>query len=99
MTDIALPPAAPVDPMLPGDGFGRSRSLHNTTARIINRLVIIGCYASALLTIVILFLIFGYILYRGVTSINLSLFTELPGPAEGSRAIGMRNCISGTLVL
>jgi phosphate transport system permease protein len=86
-------------PQLPDDRFARSRTLHNTSARIFNRLVVAGCYAAALLTLSILLLIFGYILYRGITSLHLALFTELPGPADGSRLIGMRNCISGSLVL
>jgi phosphate transport system permease protein len=92
MTEIAN--VSPVEP-----GFTRSRSLHNTTSRIINRVMMIGCYAAALLTITALFVIFGYILYRGFTSLSFALFTQLPGPADGSRPIGMRNCIAGTLVL
>lgn len=87
-------------------GFGRSRSLHNTTARVVNRAVIVFCYASALLSMLALFVIFGYILYKGASSLNLALFTELPGvPMQegaeggGGRATGLRNCIAGTLTL
>jgi phosphate transport system permease protein len=100
MTTVANPPA----PDLHDAPFARSRSLHNTTARVINRLVILGCYASALVSILALLMIFGYILYKGASSINLSLFTELPGApmepgTEGYRPTGLRNCIAGTLTL
>jgi phosphate transport system permease protein len=88
---------APVKP-----GFARSRSLSNRTARAANNVIVVFCWFSALLTILALFLIFGYILFKGFSSINLALFTELPGPAPvnpGDRPIGLRNCIAGTLVL
>lgn len=86
------------------DAFTRSRSIHNTTARLFNRLIIIACYAAAIATITALFVIFGYILYKGFTSVNLALFTELPGVpmepgSEGYRPTGLRNAIAGTLVL
>jgi phosphate transport system permease protein len=101
MTDFAPPPT---DALPPDTGFARSRNLHNTTARIVNRLVILACYAAALVSILALFMIFGYILYKGASSLSLSLFTALPGApmepgTEGYRPTGLRNCIAGTLVL
>jgi phosphate transport system permease protein len=88
------PTPAPAEP-----AFGRSRTLHNRTARLVNRAIFLACYAAALATIAALFLIFGYILYRGFTSLNLALFTELPGPPDAGRPTGLRNAIAGTLVL
>ncbi len=90
-----VPEAPGFDP----SAFSRSRSLHNSTARLLNRVVVIFCYISALATISVLFLIFGYIIYRGVTSISWSLFTALPGPADASRPTGLANGIQGTLML
>jgi phosphate transport system permease protein len=82
---VSIPPA-------PAPSFSRSRSLHNAGARLTNRLAIAFCYASALLAILALFLIFGYVTYRGLSSINLDFF-RLATP------YGMRNAIAGTLTL
>jgi len=57
-----------------------------------NNIIVVACYASALFTILALLLIFGYIAFRGISSIDLAFFTELPPH-------GMRNCIAGSLVL
>lgn len=100
MTQALTPPPDAA----PDTGFTRSRSLYNTTARVVNRLVIFLCYGAALLTISALFVIFGYIVYKGFSSINLALFTELPGVpmepgTEGYRPTGLRNAIAGTLTL
>jgi phosphate transport system permease protein len=91
--------AQPAPALGPAPGFARSRSVHNATARIVNRLVIIACCAAALATIAILFVIFGYILYRGFSSVNWALFSQLPGPPGADRPTGLRNAIAGTLIL
>jgi phosphate transport system permease protein len=88
----------------PGAGFVRSRSVSNRTARLVNQLAVAFCWFAALATIASLFLIFGYILYKGFSSLDLALFTELPGvPLERSDPnfvpTGLRNCIAGTIVL
>ncbi len=77
------------------EGFGRSRSLHQTSARLMNNLVIIFCWFSALLAIGALFAIFGYVLYRGVANLDLALFTNLPN----QHPPGLRNAIAGTFTL
>jgi phosphate transport system permease protein len=99
VSELAIP--SPLPPLPPADlpAFARSRSLHNATARIVNRVIMFCCYASALVTIAALFVIFGYILYRGFSSLNLALFTELPGPPHSDHPTGLRNAITGTLVL
>ncbi len=92
MSEQAL--AMPVVPGLP-ETFSRSRSLHNRFARINNKLAVLFCWASAIFAISVLFLILGYIVYRGISSMSIALFTNLPidHPA------GLRNCIEGTLIL
>src|SRR5262245_53849139 len=56
----------------PSESFTRSRSLHNVWARATNRIAIIACYCCAILTITILFLIFGYVLYRGLEGLGFT---------------------------
>src|SRR4051794_37335018 len=85
-------------------GSARLRMLSNKKDRVVNWVMMGFCYACALAAITALFMIFGYILYKGFTSLSVSLFTELPGVplepgTEGFRPIGLRNCIAGTLVL
>lgn len=71
---------------------------YNKPARIINLAVIAFCYASAIITIGALLYIFGYIFFKGVTSLNLNLFTQLPKPPNDPTG-GLSNGIAGTLVL
>jgi phosphate transport system permease protein len=84
---VNLPPPSSSAP-----DFARSRKLHNATARLVNRLAIAFCYASALLAIFALLLIFGYVSYKGLASINTDFFTK-------STPYGMKNAIAGTLTL
>jgi phosphate transport system permease protein len=76
----------------PAAAFPRSRGLHHAGARLANRLAVLFCYASALLAIAALLLIFGYVSYQGIANISLDFFTKLS-------PYGMRNCIAGTLAL
>ena len=55
----------------------------------------IACTVAVLLPLV---LIFGYLLTKGVTSLNLDFFTHLPKPV-GEPGGGMANAIVGTLIL
>jgi len=92
---------------VPGDPatFTRSRSLHNRMARVTDKIAVGFCWAAALITITSLFAILGYILYRGISSMSLQLFTNLPSDtrtlSDGTTeaAPGMRSCIEGTLIL
>ncbi len=97
MTEIAA--SLPQTPLPDMPGFTRSHSLHNTGARIMNVVIKFLCCVSALATIAVLFMILGYILYRGMASMNLALFTALPGPPDADRPTGLRNAIEGTLIL
>jgi phosphate transport system permease protein len=65
-----------------------------TTDRIARGLTL-ACTAAVLAPLV---LIIGYLLTKGVTSLNLDFFTQLPKPV-GEPGGGMANAIVGTLVL
>ena len=54
----------------------------NRTARWFNALAIAFCAACALVALTVLFLIIGFILYKGVGGLSLNLFTKLPGPVD-----------------
>lgn len=66
---------------------------YNAWARVSNVLVITFCCLAAVLAITVLAAIFGHIVQKGVESIDLKFFTELPENG------GMRNAILGSLVL
>ena len=55
-------------------------------------------YLIALIAIAPLFLIFSYVIYRGVEHLNFAFFFELPKGA-GELGGGMANAIGGSLVL
>ena len=57
--------------------------------------VLFGCLAATLLP---LFLILGYIVYRGIGSLNGAFFTELPTP-PGVPGGGMAHAIGGSAML
>ncbi|HVX85821.1 MAG TPA: phosphate ABC transporter permease PstA [Phycisphaerae bacterium] len=90
MTASAItPPTVP-----PIFSSGRPR---NRLSRYTNLLAKAACTLSALLALSVLFLILGFVLYRGVGGLSLNLFTKLPGPVGSP--IGMENCIIGTIIL
>ncbi len=55
-------------------------------------------FSCAFLTLVPLFSILGYVIAKGITSINLSFFIHLPKPV-GEPGGGMGNAIAGSLIL
>jgi phosphate transport system permease protein len=61
---------------------------------------VMGCLTalSALLVILPLILILGFLVYRGASAVNLDFFTQLPKPV-GEAGGGMANAIVGTLTL
>lgn len=56
------------------------------------------CVASLFFVIIPLALIIGYLIYQGISSVNLALFTQLPKPV-GESGGGLGNAIVGSLVL
>jgi len=53
---------------------------------------------ATVVTLTPLFLVLGYLLYKGASSINLAFFTRLPAPV-GEVGGGMANAIVGTFEL
>jgi len=66
--------------------------------KIVNRLMCSLAFLCAFLTLVPLLSIFGYVVSKGITSINLDFFIHLPKPV-GESGGGMGNAIVGTLIL
>jgi phosphate transport system permease protein len=65
---------------------------------IVNRLMNLLAGAAALLVILPLVLVFGFLVYQGGSSLNLAFFTQMPKPV-GEMGGGMANAIVGTLIL
>jgi phosphate transport system permease protein len=51
--------------------------------------------AATIVTLIPLFLVLGYLLYKGATSLNWAFFTHMPAPV-GEKGGGMGNAIIGT---
>lgn len=63
-----------------------------------NRIMTVLLVAAMVIALVPLFGVLGYVIAKGISSINLSFFTELPKPV-GLPGGGMANAILGTLTL
>lgn len=66
--------------------------------KLINTIMLGLCVLSVVIVILPLLLIIGYLLYQGVTSLSLDLFTQLPKPV-GETGGGMSNAIIGSIYL
>jgi len=64
----------------------------------VSRLMSTLAAAAAVLVVLPLLLIFGFLLWQGASAVNLDLFTHLPKPV-GEAGGGMANAIVGSLVL
>lgn len=65
---------------------------------IVNRLMNLLAGAAAMLVILPLVLVFGFLVYQGGSSLNLAFFTQMPKPV-GEAGGGMANAIVGTMIL
>lgn len=65
---------------------------------IVNRLMNLLAGGAALLVILPLVLVLGFLVYQGGSSLNLEFFTHMPKPV-GEAGGGMANAIVGTLIL
>ena len=83
------PTAAPVQ--------RRERWQCDPKVRVFSKIMMGLCSVGATLTIALLAIIIGFVLFKGFSSLSWDFFTKLPGPAGD--AIGMRNCIIGTVIL
>ncbi len=66
--------------------------------RIVNRTMLLLSYGSAVLGVVVLFLILSYIVVKGMSSINLDFFIKLPKPT-GETGGGIANAIVGSFIV
>jgi phosphate transport system permease protein len=66
--------------------------------KIASKLMCLIAFLCAILTLVPLISILGYVISKGITSVNLSFFTSLPKPV-GESGGGMGNAIVGSLIL
>jgi len=70
----------------------------STARRLVNAVMSVLAGLSALLVILPLLLIFAFLVYQGVSALNLDFFTQLPKPV-GEPGGGMANAIVGSLIL
>lgn len=68
---------------------------HAGLRRAFSLLAKVACSAAAMAALTVLFLILGYMLWKGIHGLQWSFFTNLPL----EEPMGMRNCIVGTLIL
>ncbi len=72
--------------------------LHYQRRKWVNRFFAVSCGLFCLMSVVVLFLLLGYVVYQGISAINLDFFTHLPAPV-GESGGGMANAMMGTLTL
>ena len=77
----------------PGKGMNIYRN-----RKFISRLMCAVALLCAILTLVPLISIFGYVIFKGISSINIDFFMNLPRPV-GETGGGMSNAIVGSLIL
>jgi phosphate transport system permease protein len=65
--------------------------------RTTNALMLSLCAVSAFLAVGVLVLILGFVLARGISSLNIDLFTKMPVP-EGEPGGGVANSMVGSLI-
>jgi len=66
--------------------------------RIVSHTILVLCGLSVLVALVPLALVLFYVVTQGVTSLNLSFFTEMPKPV-GEVGGGMANSIVGSIIV
>ena len=64
----------------------------------VDRLITGLTWLAAVLVLLPLFLIFGYLVYRGLGSLNVAFFTQIPKPV-GESGGGMANAIAGSAMI
>ncbi len=68
---------------------------HEWWPRIVSGLAKILCTTAAAIALLLLFVILGYMVWKGIGGLHWSFFTNLPL----EEPMGMRNCIVGTIIL
>jgi phosphate transport system permease protein len=67
----------------------------NGRRNIVNNVMLGLCAAFAFLTVSMLFIVLGFLVYNGISSVNLDFFTKLP-LSPGQEGGGMANAIVGS---
>ena len=75
-----------------------TNTIRYTKRKLTQKVMFFLSVMSAFIGIAVLFLILGYIIYKGVGGINLDFFTELPTPV-GISGGGMANALIGSFYL
>jgi len=76
----------------------RSSSPIGLRRRAMNSLVTLAASGSVVAVVVPLIAIFGYLIYKGIGSINWAFFTQIPKP-PGEPGGGMANAIAGSFLI
>jgi phosphate transport system permease protein len=66
--------------------------------RVIDKVVFTFCAASTIMVLAVLFVILGYIVANGISSVNIDFFFRLPKPV-GEQGGGMANAILGSAIM
>jgi phosphate transport system permease protein len=66
--------------------------------KLLSRVMLIAAGCAALGTILVMFLIVGYVIYSGGRAIGIDFFTQIPRPV-GEPGGGMANAIVGSLIV
>src|ERR1700722_13332464 len=76
----------------------RARASNRFLRVVVNHLATTAAVGSTILVMAPLIAIFGYLIYKGATSLNLAFFTQVPKPV-GEVGGGMANSILGSGIL
>jgi phosphate transport system permease protein len=79
-------------------GLSRQNALHRRSRTIWSAIGVGGAAACAGIAAVTLLFIFGYVIAKGISSINLDFFTQLPRPV-GMSGGGVSNGIVGSAIM
>ena len=70
----------------------------NQWRRAVSHIIIVLCGLSVIIALIPLALVLFYVVAQGITSLNLSFFTEMPKPV-GEVGGGMANAIVGSIIV
>jgi phosphate transport system permease protein len=73
-------------------------SFRNRRRHAVNNVMLSLCGLCALLTVSTLFVVLGFLVYNGISSVNIDFFTRLP-LAPGQEGGGMANAIVGSAMI
>jgi len=74
------------------------KNFHYHRRKWTNRIFVFLCGGACLVSVLVLGLLLGYVVYKGISAIDWAFFTQPPTPV-GEPGGGMANAIIGTLIL